>query len=88
MTKRTIAPAASPRPDLFTEAAFKWHLDLEHSFVISDKWQDARAARAVGCTSMILKSPWNGPGHHDFVLPSLAAIADKILQLQAGHLAA
>jgi D-glycero-D-manno-heptose 1,7-bisphosphate phosphatase len=81
-------PCRKPAPGLFTEAAFKWHLDLEHSFIISDKWQDARAARAVGCTSMILKAPWNGPGHHDFLLPSLAAIADKILQLQAGHLAA
>jgi D-glycero-D-manno-heptose 1,7-bisphosphate phosphatase len=81
-------PCRKPAPGLFTEAAFKWHLDLEHSFIISDKWQDARAARAVGCTSMIMKSPWNGPGHHDFLLPSITAIADKILQLQAGHLAA
>jgi D-glycero-D-manno-heptose 1,7-bisphosphate phosphatase len=81
-------PCRKPAPGLFTEAAFKWHLDLEHSFVISDKWQDARAARAVGCTSMILQSPWNGQGHHDYVLPSLVAIADKILHLQAGHLAA
>ena len=37
-----------PEPGLLTEAAFKWHLDLERSFVISDKWQDAKAARAAG----------------------------------------
>ncbi len=77
-----------PQPGLFMEAAFKWHIDLERSFVISDKWQDARAARAVGCTSMLLQSPWIGSGHHDFVLSSLPAIAGKILQLQARHLAA
>lgn len=81
-------PCRKPEPGMFTEAAFKWHLDLEHSFVISDKWQDARAARAVGCTSMMLRSPWIGSGHHDFVMPTLAAIADKIIRLQAGHLAA
>jgi D-glycero-D-manno-heptose 1,7-bisphosphate phosphatase len=82
-------PCRKPAPGMFTEAAFKWHLDLEHSFVISDKWQDARAARAVGCTSMLLESPWIGPGHHDFVLGSLPAIANKILHLhQAGPLAA
>lgn len=81
-------PCRKPEPGLFTEAAFKWHLDLERSFVISDKWQDARAARAVGCTSLLLQSPWIGPGHHDFVLPSLDAIAAKILRLQARHLAA
>jgi len=81
-------PCRKPQPGLLTEAAFKWHLDLERSFVISDKWQDAKAARAVGCTSMLLKSPWIGTGPHDFVMTSLAAIADKIVRLQANHLAA
>lgn len=81
-------PCRKPEPGLFTEAAFKWHLDLERSFVVSDKWQDARAARAVGCTSLLLKSPWTGNGHHDFVLASLDEIVAKILRLQARHLAA
>jgi D-glycero-D-manno-heptose 1,7-bisphosphate phosphatase len=77
-----------PLPGLLMEAAFKFHVDLERSFVISDKWQDARAARDVGATSMLLQSPWVGNGHHDFVLSSLPAIAGKILQLQNRHLAA
>lgn len=77
-----------PQPGLLMEAAFKFHIDLERSFVISDKWQDAKAAHAVGCTSMMLHSPWIGCGHHDFVLSSLPAIAGKILQLQTRHLAA
>jgi len=81
-------PCRKPLPGLFTEAAFKFHIDLERCFVISDKWHDARAARAVGATSMIMQSPWVGSGHHDFVLPSLSVIADKILQLQNRHLAA
>jgi D-glycero-D-manno-heptose 1,7-bisphosphate phosphatase len=81
-------PCRKPEPGMFTEAAFKWHLDLERSFVISDKWQDARAARAVGLTSMMLQSPWIGAGHHDFVISTLPAIADKIIRLQTGHLAA
>ena len=81
-------PCRKPQPGLLTEAAFKWHVDLEHSFVISDKWQDAKAARAVGCTSMLLKSPWIGSGPHDFVLATLSAIAEKILRLQASHLPA
>jgi D-glycero-D-manno-heptose 1,7-bisphosphate phosphatase len=77
-----------PLPGMLMEAAFKWHIDLERSFVISDKWQDARVARAVGSTSMLLQSPWVGTGHHDFVLSSLPAIAGKILQLQTRYLAA
>jgi histidinol phosphatase-like enzyme len=66
------------------EAGFKWYLDLDHSFVISDKWQDAEAAWAAGSTSLLLQSPWLGAGHRDFVLSDLGAIVEKILQLRVG----
>ena len=75
-------PCRKPKPGLLVEAGFEWHLDLDRSFVISDKWQDAETARGVGCTSLLLESPWVGDGHHDFVLPSLEAIVDKILGLR------
>ncbi len=75
-------PCRKPRPGLLIEAAFKWHLNLDHSFVISDKWQDAEAARTAGCTSLLLQSPWVGQVHHDFVLPDLNAIVEKILRLK------
>ena len=75
-------PCRKPRPGLLIEAGFKWHLNLDHSFVISDKWQDAEAARAAGCTSVLIDSPWIGNGHHDFVLPHLEAAVEKILRLK------
>jgi D-glycero-D-manno-heptose 1,7-bisphosphate phosphatase len=71
-----------PKPGLLIEAKFKWHLDMDRSFAISDKWQDAEAARAAGCNSVMIKSPWVGSVHHDFLLPDFAAAVDKILQLQ------
>ena len=74
-------PCRKPKPGLFTEAAFKWHLDMDHSFVISDKWPDAEAARTVGCTSLLLNSPWIKHCHHDILLPNLSAAVDKIVQL-------
>lgn len=77
-----FCPCRKPKAGLFSEAAFKWRIELEQSFVISDKWQDAEAARIFGATSLLVKSPWIGKGHHDFVLPNLAAIAEKIFQLQ------
>ncbi len=76
-------PCRKPKPGLVTEAAFKWHLDLDRSFVISDKRQDAEAARQAGCTSLLVQSPWVGNVHHDFVLPSVAAVVDKILEVRA-----
>ena len=78
-------PCHKPKPGLLREASFRWHIDLDHSFVISDKWQDAEAARTAGCMSMMLQSPWIGKVHHDFVLPDLAAIASRILDLSCIH---
>jgi D-glycero-D-manno-heptose 1,7-bisphosphate phosphatase len=74
-------PCRKPKPGLLVEAAFKWKLDLDRSFVISDKWPDAEAARTAGCTSLMLQSPWVGKVHRDFVLPDLAAVVEKILHL-------
>jgi D-glycero-D-manno-heptose 1,7-bisphosphate phosphatase len=75
-------PCRKPKPGLFREAAFKWQLLLDHSFVISDKWQDAKAAENAGCTSILVQSPWNGTGHHDFIAADFATAAAKVLQLQ------
>lgn len=75
-------PCRKPRAGLLKEAAFAWHLNLDRSFVISDKWQDAEAAHRAGCTSMLIESPWLGTVHHDLVLPDLRAVVEKILQLQ------
>jgi D-glycero-D-manno-heptose 1,7-bisphosphate phosphatase len=75
-----------PQPGMFTEAAFKWHLDLERSFVVSDKWQDARAAHLTGCTSLLIQSPWIGKCHHDFVLANLPEAVEKILRLHSSSI--
>lgn len=69
-----------PGAGLFTEAAFRWHLDLERSFTISDKWQDSSAAFVAGCNSVLIKSPWNGSGHHDFLVNSFAEACQRVLR--------
>jgi len=74
-------PCRKPNPGLLVEAGFSWRLDLDRCFVISDKWQDAEAARATGCTSLLIQSPWLGSVHRDLVLPSLAAAVEKLLRL-------
>ena len=72
-------PCRKPRAGLFTEAAFKWHMSLGQSYVISHRWQDANAAQLVGSTSLLIDSPWLGRGHHDFVVRDFAAAVDKVL---------
>lgn len=75
-------PCRKPRPGLFQEAAFKWHAELDRSYVISDKWQDAEAAHQVGCISLLINSPKNGKGHHDFILNDLNDVVGRIVQLE------
>ena len=79
-------PCRKPKPGLLQEAAFKWHLDLDRCYVVSDKWQDAAAAHNAGCTSLLIKSPWNGSGHRDYLVADFPAAICKILQLQMAAL--
>jgi D-glycero-D-manno-heptose 1,7-bisphosphate phosphatase len=79
-------PCRKPNPGLFREAAFKWQILLDHSFVLSDKWQDAKAAQNAGCTSILIKSPWNGTGHYDFIVQDCEIAASRILQLQQANI--
>ena len=83
-------PCRKPKPGLIQEAAYEWKLSLDQSFVVSDKWPDAEAARTAGCTSLLIQSPWLGSVHRDFVLPDLGTVVEKILSLTArqGALAA
>ena len=78
-------PCRKPKAGLLMEAAYKWGIDLNRSFVISDKWQDAEAARRAGSTSLLVRSPWLGDGHHDFVLPDLSILVEKVLQLASSY---
>jgi len=78
-------PCRKPKPGLFREAAYTWQLSLDHSFVISDKWQDSKAAQNAGCTSVLIKSPWNGTGHIDFVAPDLESAAARVVQFQQAN---
>jgi D-glycero-D-manno-heptose 1,7-bisphosphate phosphatase len=75
-------PCRTPRPGLLIEAAFKWQVNLEYSFVVSNKWQDAEAARFVGCTSLLVNSPWVGKVHPDYLISGLKDVVGKILELR------
>lgn len=72
-------PCRKPQPGLFREAVFRWGLRAEHCFVISDKAADAEFARRAGATSILLRSPWIGTGHHDLCVENLEAAVEEVL---------
>jgi D-glycero-D-manno-heptose 1,7-bisphosphate phosphatase len=38
-----------PRPGMLLEAASRWDVDLNGSFMVGDRWRDVGAGRAAGC---------------------------------------
>jgi D-glycero-D-manno-heptose 1,7-bisphosphate phosphatase len=74
-------PCRKPQPGLLREAARRHGVDLDHSFVVSDRWVDAEMAEAAGATSVLIRSRRNGNGHHDFVVPDLASAVAKIFEI-------
>ena len=41
-----------PRPGLILEAAKKWKIDLQKSFMIGDRWKDIEAGMRAGCKTI------------------------------------
>lgn len=71
-------PCAKPNTGLFKELEHQYRIDMDHSYIISDKWQDAAAAHSIGCVSLMLNSQWIGNGHRDYLMESLEEIGEKI----------
>lgn len=74
-------PCRKPKPGLLVEAAFKWHVDLDRSYVISEQWEDAMAAHNAGATSFLLNSSRIKNSRHDFIVDTLEEAVDRIYQL-------
>lgn len=76
-----LCPCRKPQPGLLREAARRHGVDLDHSFVVSDRWVDAEMAEAAGATSVLIRSKHNGNGHHDYVVADLDSAVAKILEI-------
>lgn len=44
-----------PKPGMLLEAANRWSLDLNNSFMVGDRWRDIEAGRAAGCKTILIK---------------------------------
>ncbi|MGA2269601.1 MAG: HAD family hydrolase [Bryobacteraceae bacterium] len=43
-----------PKPGLLLEAARKHQIDLQHSFLVGDRWRDIDAGAAAGCRTVLI----------------------------------
>jgi D-glycero-D-manno-heptose 1,7-bisphosphate phosphatase len=76
---RDACRCRKPRPGMLERLAASEHLDLVGSFVIGDSWRDVGAARAAGCTAIILARNYNRGDDADYRVGNLAEATQLIL---------
>ena len=72
-----------PLPGLIQEAALKYHVQVETSYLIGDRWRDIDAGVAAGCRTILIDCNYHerGPKQNpDKIVSSLAGAVEWILQ--------
>jgi len=72
-----------PKPGMLLEAAEKWRIDLNKSFIIGDGWKDIEAGRAAGCCTILLQSRYNRQANPDYRVDSLNSAVKMVLNKEA-----
>jgi D-glycero-D-manno-heptose 1,7-bisphosphate phosphatase len=73
---RVTCDCRKPQPGLLLRAAADLNLDLEHSFVVGDRWHDLAAGQAVGASGVLVRT---GLGWRDEAAPHPGTVPDAIV---------
>jgi D-glycero-D-manno-heptose 1,7-bisphosphate phosphatase len=70
-----------PEPGMILQAAADLGLDLEHSYMVGDRWRDMEAGHRAGTTTVLIEYgyPEEPPGEPAARVRSLREAADWIL---------
>ncbi len=74
-----------PRPGLILEAAKRWNVDLQSSFMIGDRWKDIEAGKRAGCKTIWINRSYDEDTHNtvaDYHSKSMNQAVDWILSLE------
>lgn len=82
-----------PKTQLYEAAAHEWGIALPGSFVVGDTTSDLLAARALGCTAVLVRTGWGegsleratAEGLADYVAADIAEAAAWIVNRQDGQ---
>lgn len=67
-----------PKPGMLLEAAKRWSINLNESFLIGDTWKDIEAGRAAGCKTILIDMPYNKDVQADFRVENLLSVVKLI----------
>lgn len=70
-----------PKPGLILQAAKKYHIDLEKSFMVGDRWKDIEAGLQAGCQTVFIDYGYSEkqPANYDLLIKSPADLSFAIL---------
>lgn len=68
-----------PKPGMLVALASRASIELTESFMIGDSWRDMQAARAAGCTAIILDRSYNRNDDSDYRVASIHEATQLIL---------
>lgn len=69
-----------PGTGMFFEAAKKWGIELNASFLIGDQWKDVEAGRKSGCITVLIDYSYNKKVKSDFRASDLRSALKIILK--------
>lgn len=72
-----------PMPGLIFDAAAKYGIEIDRSYMIGDRWRDVAAGMAAGCRTIFIDHRYNERGpdtEPDMRVGSLAEAVDRILR--------
>ena len=74
-----------PKPGMILDAARELDVNLEHSFVVGDRWRDVAAGQRAGCRSLFIDCGYREklPDKPYLAVNSLRQAAELILQSEA-----
>jgi len=74
-----------PAPGMLHVLAKRWGVDLSASYMVGDTWRDVDAGRAAGCTTILIRRPYNIDVEADHVADTLEEAAALILERASAH---
>lgn len=69
-----------PKPGMLEELAARWGVDLSASYMVGDSWRDMEAGRAAGCTTVLVRRPYNEGVSADVVVRELREVPGQLLR--------
>ncbi len=60
-----------PAPGMLLTAAARWKIDLKRSFMIGDRDKDIEAGKRAGCTTILIRYPYNTQVKADYTVENL-----------------